>query len=300
MRGRFHRSRFVLGLACLVAGPWVVACGPEGQDTPDPETLAPRCNGAPPDEPCPAGCVELEPWGASLSCGLDVKPRSERVCVAFSEDRPPEPNAAYYREVEPGKLRFLLHGQGCSELEGVPVGWTECVGAPDEPGECFCFERRGVNPWDEAKAALDACGLPEPCPMVETTNPPDDGDIIPDYSPARRCMFEAWRDGVDGLYRTKVIVEGVGDKPDRVTFYWDYVRDGEAITLARGPDDDPWTEACDIQPRYDSPFSCTLRDAAEFEACLTTDNLIEKEMCALKSIATTPCEFSVAPVCPGG
>lgn len=153
-----------------------------------------------------------------------------------------------------GTTRIVrVGGEGCS-FSGTdhPAGWNECVGGPGDAPECACVCTGGTCPGDTALALLEACGLPQPCPNIDSG-----GD---DWGPGESCVFQAAAAGMPGVLRVHTN-QGDPDFDDRV-----YLRgDGTAMWL-EGECDVSCIGSCSDRD-WGVARSCTLKKPAFFLNC---------------------------------
>ena len=277
----------------------LVACGgrSEGPEETDEERAA-RCNAVPAGEPCPEGCVQVDPWG-TVEDGVCNRDPVDSLCVAFGDEPPPEPSATYYRRMPDGKVRYLPHGQACTHLEGVPLGWGECVGAEDEPLGCWCYEQRGVEPWERMREAMDACYVEEPCGTYDEAYPRSENDFWPEYEPEFECLLEHLRDRVTGVYTRRA--EGpFSDDPYKMGRV--YVSGDRGVFMSANV----WPESseeelCEFNPYYFMPFQMELESPEFFGDCLAADDWASRYDCVTYfrfNKIDAPKTWVREPVCP--
>ncbi len=225
-------------------------------------------------------------WRADASCSLGVP---NRACLEAGEAIAADYRTTYYRADGSG-FDYLFNGAPCvhtpgqsARLPAVPVGWTECSGAPGEPERCDCWCGGDVCPREEGFLTLEACGVSSPCGEVVDQ---EYGEAFGAYT---QCVFEALRDRTPGRFALNL-----SDALfyDRTIVYAD--GSGQVQVLDRGLPDTCSSLTLDT---WGPARSCTLQPPQFFDDCLAASPLAQSTSCSFSRTWFTDCQ-DVAPVCP--
>jgi hypothetical protein len=147
-----------------------------------------------------------------------------------------------------------IGGKGCGiESQEFPIGWSECLGGPDDPPACVCGCAGGTCPGDAGLVLLEGCGLPHPC--TDLQNP--DGFA---WSTHEDCYYDALAAGDPAALRVHVN-HGNPDFDDRL-----YLRGDGTATWLRGTCNVSCLGSCDDRD-WGVAQDCMLREPAFFADC---------------------------------
>ncbi|MEM9461638.1 MAG: hypothetical protein AAGF11_46175 [Myxococcota bacterium] len=204
-------------------------------------------------------------------------------CIEAGEPLSSSNRTTYFLQTESG-IDYLFNGAMCIDgPPAVPVGWTECSGAPTDPQRCDCWCGAGDCPREEGILTLEACELPTLCGELVDH---EYGEPFGEYT---QCVFAALRDRTPGR-----LASNISDVIfyDRTLVYTD--GSDQVQVLQRHATDVCQTLTHDT---WGPTQSCTLKAPQFFDDCLAAGPSEQNENCIFSSNWTTDCQ-DVDPVCP--